>query len=54
MGTGAVVRRRLASTSTYLKHESICLPDDFTPQGIKSASDEWPIHQPIVKCRKTR
>src|SRR6266567_316231 len=51
---GIVKGEVLPPTGTYLKHDSVCLPDDLTPQGIKPAPDERPIHQPVVKCGKTR
>ena len=35
---GVVKGEVLPPTGTYLQHDSVCLPDDLTPQGIKPAS----------------
>src|SRR5216683_199383 len=51
---GIVKGEVLPPTGTHLKHNSACLPNDLTPQGIKPAPDEGPVHHPVVKCGKTR
>src|SRR5216683_443715 len=51
---GVVKGEVLPPTGTYLKHDSVCLPDGLTTQRIKPASDDRPIHHPVVKCGKTR
>src|SRR6266487_5703094 len=51
---GIVKGEVLSPTGTYLKHDSLCLPDDLTTQGVKPAPDERLIHHPVVKGGKTR
>src|SRR5215472_650462 len=51
---GRIVKGKvLPATGTHLQHDSVCLPDDLTPQGIKPTSDQWPLHHPVVKRGKT-